>query len=89
MLQTLTVACLAIAPSAMGNSDAFLDDFDEAVTLARKENKDLFVDFTGSDWCGWCIKLKREVFSKEDSLEPVSHLKETQNKNNTNERGPL
>ncbi|HEY0369086.1 MAG TPA: thioredoxin family protein, partial [Chthoniobacterales bacterium] len=21
-------------------------------------------DFTGSDWCGWCIKLDREVFSK-------------------------
>lgn len=22
------------------------------------------MDFTGSDWCGWCIKLNREVFSK-------------------------
>ena len=22
------------------------------------------MDFTGSDWCGWCIKLKKEVFSK-------------------------
>ncbi|NRA97433.1 MAG: thioredoxin family protein [Planctomycetes bacterium] len=68
MLQILTVACLALAPSAMGSSDAFLDDFDEAVTLARKENKDLFVDFTGSDWCGWCIKLDEEVFSHEEFL---------------------
>src|SRR6202011_321292 len=24
----------------------------------------LLVDFTGSDWCGWCIKLNKEVFSK-------------------------
>jgi thioredoxin-related protein len=23
------------------------------------------LDFTGSDWCGWCIKLKKEVFSQE------------------------
>jgi protein disulfide-isomerase len=21
------------------------------------------MDFTGSDWCGWCIKLKNEVFN--------------------------
>jgi hypothetical protein len=23
------------------------------------------MDFTGSDWCGWCVRLKEEVFSKE------------------------
>jgi protein disulfide-isomerase len=22
------------------------------------------MDFTGSDWCGWCIKLNKDVFSK-------------------------
>ncbi|MGE4158341.1 MAG: thioredoxin family protein [Planctomycetota bacterium] len=32
---------------------------------AKSENKLLLVDFTGSDWCGWCIKLKNEVFSTE------------------------
>ena len=40
-------------------------DFDEAVKLAKAEKKDLLVDFTGSDWCGWCIKLHEEVFSHE------------------------
>ncbi len=29
---------------------------------AKAEQKLLLVDFTGSDWCGWCKKLKREVF---------------------------
>ena len=24
----------------------------------------MLLDFTGSDWCGWCIRLKEEVFSK-------------------------
>ena len=31
---------------------------------ARAENKPLLVDFTGSDWCGWCIRLDEEVFSQ-------------------------
>jgi thiol-disulfide isomerase/thioredoxin len=27
------------------------------------------VDFTGSDWCGWCIKLDKEVFSQQPFLD--------------------
>jgi len=38
------------------------DDFDVAVEAAKREKKDLLVDFTGSDWCGWCIRLHKEVF---------------------------
>lgn len=30
---------------------------------ARSGNKLVLMDFTGSDWCGWCKKLDREVFS--------------------------
>jgi thioredoxin-related protein len=39
------------------------DNFEAAKTQAKKEGKDILIDFTGSDWCGWCIKLKKEVFS--------------------------
>lgn len=38
-------------------------DFPEAQKLAQQQEKLLFVDFTGSDWCGWCIRLDKEVFS--------------------------
>jgi thioredoxin-related protein len=41
-----------------------MTDFELAQTKAKEENKSLLLDFTGSDWCGWCIKLKDEVFSK-------------------------
>lgn len=41
-------------------------NYKEAVAKAKKENKQLLLNFTGSDWCGWCIKLDREVFSKEE-----------------------
>lgn len=41
-------------------------DADEAIADAKKNNKSLIINFTGSDWCGWCIKLEGEVFSKGD-----------------------
>jgi thioredoxin-related protein len=41
-----------------------MTDFAEAQKKAAAEGKDLFINFTGSDWCGWCIRLDKEVFSK-------------------------
>lgn len=48
-----------IAPAA-----SWLTDMNAAQEQARTGNKLILVNFTGSDWCGWCIKLKNEVFSK-------------------------
>lgn len=45
---------------------AWVEDFDKAVEQAKAEKKDLLVDFTGSDWCHWCVKLHEEVFSQPD-----------------------
>jgi protein disulfide-isomerase len=36
-------------------------DMSKATELSLKENKPLLLFFTGSDWCGWCIKLQRDV----------------------------
>jgi len=36
----------------------------EAMAQAAKEKKDLLIDFTGSDWCGVCVMLDKEVFSQ-------------------------
>ena len=41
-------------------------DFDAALAKAKKEKKLVVMNFTGSDWCGWCIKLKKEVFDTSD-----------------------
>ena len=40
------------------------EDLKEAITISQKENKPLMLFFTGSDWCGWCIRLQKEVFFK-------------------------
>ncbi|MGK4566086.1 thioredoxin family protein [Flavobacterium sp. 3HN19-14] len=37
------------------------DNVDEASTVAVKAKKPLLLFFTGSDWCGWCIRLQKEV----------------------------
>jgi protein disulfide-isomerase len=40
---------------------AWLTDLPKSEAQAKAENKIVLVDFTGSDWCGWCIKFKTEV----------------------------
>lgn len=37
-------------------------DLNKAMSLSDKSKKPLFLFFTGSDWCGWCMKLQKEVF---------------------------
>ena len=43
---------------------SWLTDLNAAKAQAAKEGKTILINFTGSDWCGWCIKLKQEVFSQ-------------------------
>lgn len=40
----------------------WMTDLNAARTKAAAENKAVLVDFTGSDWCGYCIRLKKDVF---------------------------
>ena len=38
-------------------------DVKEAMAIGNKEKKPLLLFFTGSDWCGWCIRLQKEVLT--------------------------
>ena len=55
-------ACLRAA--SQPPRDIWTTDVAGALKRAAKEKKDVLMDFTGSDWCGWCIKLDSEVFSQ-------------------------
>jgi thioredoxin-related protein len=57
-LGAATILFLATTASA----GTWLTSYEEAAKQAKKDNKLILADFTGSDWCGWCMKLKREVF---------------------------
>jgi len=41
-------------------------DLKEAAEIAIKEDKQILLFFTGSDWCGWCTKLQNDVFKTSD-----------------------
>ena len=58
------LAGLAVLTSGVGAGD--LDwgtDLAQAQARAQAENKNVLINFTGSDWCGFCIKLHKEVFA--------------------------
>ena len=41
------------------------DSYESAIEESQKTGKPILADFTGSDWCHWCVKLKTDVFETE------------------------
>jgi protein disulfide-isomerase len=41
------------------------EDFEAAIEESKSTGKPILADFTGSDWCHWCVKLKQDVFETE------------------------
>ena len=41
-------------------------DYDAGLKLAKEKKLPVFINFTGSDWCGWCKKMTKSVFSKKE-----------------------
>ncbi len=56
------IAFFALCSPVLAAKDGWMDNFDKAKARAKAENKNILLDFTGSDWCGWCKKLDAEVF---------------------------
>lgn len=52
------MALVALAPAWAAE---WMTDLEAAKAKAAAENKAVLVDFTGSDWCGWCIRLRKQV----------------------------
>ena len=68
--ESMAAAALAATMmfAATSTPKGWTDDYDAALSRASAEGKLILVDFSGSDWCGWCKKLDKEVFSKEEFL---------------------
>jgi protein disulfide-isomerase len=68
MKRLLTIAFLFLftLPAMAQHSDGleWHTDLMKANELAKVSGKPIFGFFTGSDWCGWCHKLQRDVFAK-------------------------
>lgn len=43
-------------------------DINKAISISNKTKKPMLLFFTGSDWCGWCIRLQKEVLLTPDFI---------------------
>ena len=59
-------ACVAVLWSFSAAAAAWETDYEAARETAKSENRFVLLNFSGSDWCGWCMRLEREVFSRRD-----------------------
>ena len=64
MKKILVIAFLTLTSMSMQAQEELTwhTDMSKATDISIKENKPMFLFFTGSDWCGWCIRLQKEVF---------------------------
>lgn len=60
---------ISLTPIVSAQELTWHTDMNKAIEIANKEKKPLFLFFTGSDWCGWCIRLQNEVFKKPEFSE--------------------
>ena len=65
LLLTSTFASLILATAATAGA-SWMTDIDSALAKAKKEKKNVLVEFTGSDWCPPCIMMDKKVFSKSE-----------------------
>ncbi len=72
-LAAFTIGATALVSTAFANTlEGWSTDLDAAKQLAKKENKALLVEFTGSDWCPPCIMMRKNVFSKKEFVTKAS-----------------
>jgi protein disulfide-isomerase len=65
--RNLSAALLAfLCFSSVAVAADWQTDYAKALQAGRAQNKRVLLDFTGSDWCGPCIQLRKQVFSRPD-----------------------
>lgn len=65
----LTVAIALLGTLAFAGDETWSTDLEQAKTEAATSDKVILVNFSGSDWCGWCKRLDREVLRKDTFLD--------------------
>ncbi|HUO10198.1 MAG TPA: thioredoxin family protein [Phycisphaerae bacterium] len=69
LLALVAAVCVLAGGGVLSADDSsagevqWMTDMKQAIATANKEHKVILMDFTGSDWCGWCKKLDKDVYS--------------------------
>ena len=64
MLLTLFALLFLAAGLSSGRAFEWRTDLPQAAAEARQNQRAILLNFSGSDWCGWCKRLDAEVFSQ-------------------------
>lgn len=65
--RTLPLVLMVLVATCAGAIAAdWQTNYAKALAMAKSQNKRVLLDFTGSDWCGPCIELRKRVFSQAD-----------------------
>jgi protein disulfide-isomerase len=64
MKRTLSALALTAVAALASADGSWLTSYDAALKQSKKTGRPILVDFTGSDWCRYCVMLEDEVFSK-------------------------
>lgn len=67
-MKSKIIIALFLLVSTFSNAQELVwhTDVNKAISESNKSKKPLLLFFTGSDWCGWCIRLQQEVFTQPD-----------------------
>lgn len=66
-MNTLFRSIVVLAASAtlsLAASEGWTDNWEAAKARSKEQKKPILIYLTGSDWCGWCKKLEKEVISQ-------------------------
>lgn len=73
ILPLLFAGCLVTATFGAKLSDSvpkgWGEDYAAAKEEAKKDGKFLLLAFSGSDWCGWCMKMEKDIYSKKEFID--------------------
>ena len=60
---------MTLSLQVFASGEGWITNYKEALKIAKEKKIPILVDFSGSDWCGWCVKLDKEVFQKNEFKE--------------------
>ena len=66
VLSSVLLSAFAEVPSSGAKAGEWTQDLDAALDLAKTKHLPVMLKFTGSDWCGWCKIMEKNVFTTKD-----------------------
>jgi thioredoxin-related protein len=61
----MKILLIALFSSFLTTSSLWLSNIDQAKKEASDSHKNILVNFSGSDWCGPCIRMHKEIFESD------------------------